>query len=331
MAISERVRWGLAGYGDLSRNRLVNALNTKQSRLEVIWGRQLSKVQAFAEEHGIPRATDDLETLMKDVDAIYVATPVNSHVPIVEKALSNNLHVIVEKPLSPLVHSTNHLLQITAAKDVRVAVAYYRRLMPAAQYVKSLLSSQALGRLHRVKVELRSLFAPNASDAKKWRCNPAVAGAGVIADVGSHRLDLLCWFFGKPKMLKACLQNFFPEGCERVAQVELLWHHDISADCHFSWNDNTSIDFMQFHFEHGLLVWSPLDAGYLRFCGEQQTWEKHLPPIANPHAALVFAFCEELPSCSVSEAILVDRIIEAAVESHRTGGNWINLGEDCTN
>ncbi|KOP27680.1 hypothetical protein AMR41_03635 [Hapalosiphon sp. MRB220] len=331
MAISKGVRWGLAGYGDLSRNRLVNALNTKQSCLEVIWGRQLLKAQAFAEEYKIARATDNLETLMTDVDAIYVATPVISHVPLVEMALSKNLHVIVEKPLSPLLHPSTHLPQITAAKDVKVAVAYYRRLMPAAQYVKSLLSSQALGRLHRVVVEFRSLFAPTASDAKKWRCDPAVAGAGVIADVGSHRLDLLCWFFGKPKMLKAYLKDFFPEGCERVAQVELCWHHDISADCHFSWNDHTSIDFMQFHFEHGQLLWSPLDAGYLRFCGEQQTWEKHLPPVANPHAALVSAFCEELPCCFVSEAILVDQIIEAAVESHRTGGDWINLGEDCTN
>lgn len=328
MAIAEGVRWGLAGYGDLSKNRLVDALNTKGSRLEVVWGRQLVKAQAFAQEYKIPRATDDLETLMKDVEAIYVATPVNSHVPLVEMALSKNLPVIVEKPLSPLLHPTNHLVKIAAAKDIRVAVAYYRRLMPAAQYVKDLLSSQRLGQLHRVRVEFRSLFAPAASDPKNWRCNPSVAGAGVIADAGSHRLDLLCWFFGKPKTLKACFQDPFPEGCERVAELELFWTDNLSAVCHFSWKDNPSQDFMQFDFEHGQLLWSPLDAGYLRFVGEQETWEKHLPPVANPHAAFVSAFCAELPCCSIKEAALVDLIIKAAVASHQTDGAWINLSDE---
>ena len=328
MAKIEEMRWGLAGYGDLSRKRLVNALNGKGHRLEVVWGRQARKARSFAEEFGIPRATGDLKTLMQDVDGIYVATPVSSHVPIVELALSKNLHVIVEKPLSPLLQPSNHLVEIAADKFLKVAVAYYRRLMPAARYVKDLLSSQAVpawGRLQKVTVEFRSLFAPAQGDPKKWRCDPALAGAGVMADAGSHRLDLLCWFLGKPTKIKASLREHFPAGCERVAELELCWNENIQALCYFSWNDKKSKDFMQFDFEHGQLIWNPLDAGIISYRGEEETWEKHLPPKVNPHASLVSAFGEGLPTCSLREAALVDRIIEAAVESQRSGGGWIKL------
>lgn len=325
MAVNEQIRWGLAGYGNLSRKRLVEALNGQGYRLDVVWGRQLLKAQEFAQKYQIPRATDDLKTLMQYVDAIYVATPVNSHVPIMEMALSHNLQVIVEKPLSPLIDSTNHLVEIAIQKQIRVAVAYYRRWMPAARYVKDLLASGTLGRLHQVTVEFHSLFAPSADDPQRWRCDPAMAGAGVIADAGSHRLDLLCWFFGLPKMLKAALLEPFPEGCERVAKLELLWPDDLSAACHFSWQANQIQDFIKFDFEHGQLLWNPLDTGYLRFVGKQETWEQHLPPATNPHAAFIFAFCEDLPCCSIKEAVLVDLIIEAAVKSNQNGGAWINL------
>jgi len=329
--IGEQIRWGLAGYGDLSRKRLVDALNGHGYRLDVVWGRQLVKAQEFAQKYQIPRATDDLKILMQNVDAIYVATPVYSHVPITEMALSQNLQVIIEKPLSPLVHPTEHLVQIATQNKIRAAVAYYRRWMPAAQYVKNLLANGILGKLHKVTVELHSLFAPAVDDPQRWRCDPAVAGAGVIADVGSHRLDLLCWFFGLPQMLKASLLEPFPEGCERVAKLELLWPDNLAAFCHFCWQANQIQDYIQFDFEYGQLRWSPLDTGYLRFVGAQETWEKHLPPAANPHAALVAAFCADLPCCSIQEAALVDLIIEAAVKSNRNGSAWINLHEQNMN
>lgn len=327
----ELLRWGLAGYGDLSRNRLVDALNGQGSCLDVVWGRQISKAQAFADEHKIPRATNNLEELFKDVDAIYIATPVTSHVPIAKMALNNNLCVIVEKPLSPLLHSSNDLVHIAAEKQLRAAVAYYRRLMPAAQYVKDWLAAQKVGQLHRVVVEFRCLFAPLADDPKRWRCDSAMAGAGVMADAGSHRLDLLCWFFGKPQMLKACLKDPFPEGCERIAELELVWDNNLSVGCYFSWSDRTSQDFMRFEFEHGQLLWNPLDTGHLCFFGKEDSWELHLPPVVNPHATFVSAFCQELPCCSLDEAALVDDIIEAAVRSHQSGGAWINLSEETRN
>jgi predicted dehydrogenase len=322
------MRWALAGYGDLAERRLVSALQSKPRELVAVWGRRPERTSAFARQHGVPNAVTDVERLCVGVDAVYVATPVSSHVAIAEVALRAGCHVLIEKPLSPSLRAAAPLAELAARGGKHVGVAYYRRLDPALSSIRARIVGGEL-RVQRVEVAFSDAFDPAPDHPKAWRLDPAVAGAGCLADAGSHRLDLLLWFFGMPSTIQARCEGRSPQGAERVAELELNWADGRVAVCRFAWRE-AATDRLVLHTDRGRLELAPLDAGVLTSFGgvspERATW----PRSSNPHRDLIDDFERSLaaglpPVCPLADAERVDRVIEAALRSDAQGSATVLL------
>jgi predicted dehydrogenase len=326
------VRWGLAGCGDLAERRLVAALSAGGQRLLAVWSRDPERARRFARRHGIARAAHDPADLCRGVEAVYVALPVAAHVPIAAAALRGGCHVLIEKPLSPGLESPAPLLALSRAGRAGqplAGVAYYRRLHPALRRARALLASGALGAARAAEACFESVFEPGPDDPKRWRTQLAAAGGGVLADAGCHRLDLLCWLLGAPSSVAATLAGFHPGGAERRAEVTLAWENGAGARCACAWGAG-SRDRFRVECERGHFELDPLDGGVLRWQGPDGPHEEVHPPPDNPHAELVADFARAaaaggLPACPLADAILVDRLIEAAARSHRHGGRAVLL------
>jgi predicted dehydrogenase len=317
------MRWGLAGYGDLAGRRLIDAFRQTDQELITVWGRNVERARAFASQHRIPRVAPTLPALCVEVDAIYVAMPVSAHVPIAEAAVRAGRHVLIEKPANVGIHRVDPLLDASAARGRTLGVAYYRRLAPALRSLRAVIASGELGQIHRADVFLRTQFEPSPDDPKHWRTDPAIAGAGILADVGCHRLDLLCWLFGPPERVEGCTGDRFPRGAERWADVTLAWATGTEATCHFEWQDGPARDRFAIIAERGELVLDPLDGGELHVngCGVASRVQHH-EACTNPHAALIEDFARAVaggmaPACSLEQALVVDTIIHGiSTHSH---------------
>lgn len=113
-----------------------------------------------------------------------------------------------------------------------VAVAYYRRLSPALLRLRERLAGVAV---REVRVRFRAPFDPGPAHPMRWRTELAVSGGGVLADAGSHRIDLLCWLLGPPAAVSGTLADRFPGGAERRARVRLTWPGGVSASLDLAW------------------------------------------------------------------------------------------------
>jgi predicted dehydrogenase len=323
------VNWGLAGYGDLAERRLAAALQSGGQRLLSVWGRNPERARRFAERHGIPRVARDPEDLCRGVDAVYVAVPVAAHVQLAATALRRGCHILIEKPLSPGLQPAAPLLELARGGRLAAGVAYYRRLHPALLRARALLAGGLLGAPREAEVHFESAFEPGPSDPKRWRTDLATSGGGVLADSGCHRLDLLCWLLGPPRSVTARLAGFHPGGAERRAQLTLTWPTGASARCACAWGPESQ-DSFRVDCERGHLELDPLDSGILRWQGSDGPHEEIHPPPTSPQAELVAKFAQAaaagtLPACPLEEAILIDRLIEAAARSHQQGGAAILL------
>lgn len=94
------LRWGILGTGTIA-NEMAGALAGKERRFAAVAGRNPERTAAFAEKYGISRAFTDCGNLLTDpeVDAVYIATPHNTHFPISARRWKTASMCLPRKPL----------------------------------------------------------------------------------------------------------------------------------------------------------------------------------------------------------------------------------------
>ena len=194
----ERVRWGIIGCGAVTEAKSGPALQQAVgSELVAVMRRDATRAADYAHRHGVPRWYADADQLIADpdVDAVYVATPPDSHAEYVQRVASAGKPVYVEKPMARNHGECRAMLAACEEAGVPLFVAYYRRRLPAFLKVEELLREGRVGAVRCVALQLTQ--APlDAGDALPWRVIPEIAGGGLFFDLASHQLDLLDYLLG---------------------------------------------------------------------------------------------------------------------------------------
>lgn len=281
-----------------------------------VWGRELKRAEQFAERFKIPRAAGSLDALVEGVDAVYVAVPPVAHLPVAVAAVEAGRHVLIEKPLCPTFAGFESLSALVAERHVTAAVAYYRRFAPALRRLREVLATGALGAIRSAHVNFARTYRPKADDPKAWRLDPRVAGSGVLADAGCHRLDLLCWLLGPGRVRQASSDRKSPTQIERVVEMTIDCEQGCTAQCRFSWDDPFA-DRLVLQGEKGIATLDPLDKGRLVLDFDGGARQEEAWAVGNLHVDLVEAFGRAITGeatalCTLAEAHDVDTLIEAA-------------------
>ena len=190
-------RWGIIGCGDVTEVKSGPGFQkADRSALVAVMRRDLAKAQDYARRHGVPRAYDRAGALIDDpeVDAVYIATPPSSHCELALAVAAAGKPCLVEKPMAMNHGECLRMIEAFAARGVPLWVAYYRRALPRFLIVRDLLAANAIGRVTSVRVEVTKPLA--TTERSNWRFDPAIAGAGLLFDLGSHCVDLLDFFLG---------------------------------------------------------------------------------------------------------------------------------------
>jgi predicted dehydrogenase len=195
-----KIRWGIIGCGDVTEVKSGPAFNkAADSRLVMVMRRDAAKAADYAARHGVPRWTNDADALIHDpeVDAVYIATPPDSHAAYTYRVAAVGKPVYVEKPMARTVAESQAMVDACNAAGVPLFVAYYRRMLPTFRKVRELLGDGAIGDVRCVRLEL--LQSPRADDSapeKPWRVQPEVSGGGYFHDLASHQFDILDHLLG---------------------------------------------------------------------------------------------------------------------------------------
>lgn len=138
------------------------------------------------------RYRDVAEAPLSSFDAALVCTPDSHKLDLLRYLLGHGKHVLVEKPL--LQGRPGELAELAALAKKNGAAcytAYNHRFEPHLVRAKEFLEQEVIGRLYLAK-----FFYGNGTAAEVRSSPWRDAGLGVLADLGSHLLDLTRFFFG---------------------------------------------------------------------------------------------------------------------------------------
>jgi predicted dehydrogenase len=329
------IKWAIVGLGDIVRKRVGPALLSQpQSRLRACVTRDASRRADDLASLCPERVYADFDEMLNDtaVDAVYVSTPVYLHAPQAIAALKAQKHVIVEKPMSLSVREAKDMVKAAEDANRNFAVAYYRRFWPSFQRVYELIRSGKLGEIVHVRVVLHSWYMPVEHGEKSWRVRPEESGGGVLFDVGSHRLDLLAWWFGLPRRVIADVrtQTHDYEG-EDSATALLMLENEVPCTVSFHWNSKTWADELHIVGTDGNIAFRVLDGDELTITlGRESKIETHPRP-SNAHLPMIDDFaCSVIegrsPAFNGIDGMSATQIMEWMVQSSAATA-WIGSGK----
>jgi predicted dehydrogenase len=151
-----------------------------------------------ATRFGFERTATDWRAVVDapDVDAIVVAVANSLHREIVEAALAAGKHVLCEKPLAPTVADAQSMVDAAAAAPDRVnAVGFTFRRSPALNAIREQLRNGRLGPVRHIVGNYWCDYGHDPQRPISWRYQGG-PGSGVLADIGSHMVDLGEFFCG---------------------------------------------------------------------------------------------------------------------------------------
>lgn len=198
--MSKTIRWGVIGCGNVTEIKSVPAYQQVDG-FEVlgVMRRNLDLAKDYAERHNIKSYYNNAEELIynPDIDAIYIATPPDSHLSYALKVAQADKICCIEKPMAPSHQECVEITNTFKIKKLPLFVAYYRRSLPRFDKVRSLLESQIIGNIRHISWQL---YKPaNDWDLSKkynWRTDANIAYGGYFDDLASHGLDLFIHLFG---------------------------------------------------------------------------------------------------------------------------------------
>jgi predicted dehydrogenase len=174
-----RLRWGL-----LSTARINDALlGAGNADVVAVASRDPARAEAYAARHGIPRAHDSYDALLRDpgVDVVYVSLPNALHVPWATRALEAGKHVLCEKPISRRPEEVEALFDLAGRRGLVLSEGFMWRHHPQVAMARRLIADGAIGRLRIIRAD----FAFNLLDVEDPRLLAALDG-GALMDLGCY-------------------------------------------------------------------------------------------------------------------------------------------------
>ncbi len=196
----EKIRVGFIGAGRIADMVHVPSLRLCPDACEIlaVASRTVERAKAFADRWGIPRVYPDWQALLADpdVDAVVICPPSGLTAEVARAALAAGKHILCEKPLGLSYPEAASVLQAAEGSPGVHMVAFTFRFVPALRYLKRLVTEGHFGEIRHWRMSYFTDFMLDPATPVAWRNQRAQAGAGILADMGSHGIDFARYLLG---------------------------------------------------------------------------------------------------------------------------------------
>ncbi|MCK5830612.1 MAG: Gfo/Idh/MocA family oxidoreductase [Methylococcales bacterium] len=278
------IRWGIIGCGAVTEIKSGPAYQKiKGFHLAAVMGRNVEKAKDYAYRHGVKDYYAQADNLIENnnIDAIYIATPPDSHKLYALKVANAGKPCCIEKPLAPCYSDSLVIHRTFEEKRIPLFVAYYRRSLPRFNKIKKILDAGVIGKVRHITWTLSK--PPNQLDLtgqNNWRTDKEIALGGYFDDLASHGLDLFAYLLGNFNEVEGIGLN--QQGLySSLDAVSACWSHKSGVTGSGSWTFgcHSRQDNVEIYGSKGHIKFSVFDEKPLIICNDEGEYETF---ITNP-------------------------------------------------
>ena len=203
------IRFAIIGFGHIGRR---HALIINEFRDAELCG--IIDINPDIQNHapypsGIPFFTSLEEFFEKGpkVDVLNIATPNGLHCINALTALSEKLHVVIEKPMGLSKNECEQVIYKSLQVSKHVFVVKQNRYSPPSKWMKDIVSHKTIGNVLMVQVNCFWNRDERYYTANNWKGSLNLDGGSLFTQF-SHFIDIMYWVFGDIKNIHSIMADF---------------------------------------------------------------------------------------------------------------------------
>ncbi|WRS31061.1 Gfo/Idh/MocA family oxidoreductase [Actinomycetaceae bacterium MB13-C1-2] len=219
----QTLRVGIVGTNFIS-DWFVDAARRTSGRVTplAIYSRSIERAQEFGDRNGLTLTFDNYQSMVSEVDAVYVASPTTAHFGQALAAVQAGRHVLVEKTMTSSLDQTAALFQAAEENGVVAMEATRSLYTPAYRMIQAAIPSLSeLRYAHFEKLQYSSRYQRFLSGEHVNAFEPSMGNSSLI-DLGVYCLEPAMDLLGTPESVNgsAVLLN---NGFEAVGSLQLTY------------------------------------------------------------------------------------------------------------
>ena len=201
--MDRRIRVAVAGLGSRGNTYSEELQHfADQAKIVACADTVPERVVRFAERYSIPvdmrfSSAEEMLTRERLADVLIIATPDRCHYGEAVAALENGYHLLLEKPVSPVLSECFDVARKAAEKSRRVIVCHVLRYTAFFRKIKELIDSGTIGEIVSIRAEERVIYWHQAHSFVRGNWSVCERSSPMILQKCCHDMDIFHWLVGK--------------------------------------------------------------------------------------------------------------------------------------
>jgi len=216
------------GVGYWGPNLLRNLVANKKCNVSAVVDLSSERREFVRGLYPAIKVTGQIEEAItdSDIEAVVIATPVETHFDLAMRALAAGKHILVEKPMARSVAEVDEIGRLATEKNRVAMVGHTFLFNSAVRYVKKLIDSGELGDIRYIYSQRLNLGRIRSDVDSLWNLAP-------------HDISIIQYWLGDPKPLSVVRTgaDFVQEKIDDVVFMSIMYPNKIMANIHVSWLD----------------------------------------------------------------------------------------------
>ncbi len=183
------VKFGLLGAGRIGKVHAKAVTGDANAKLVAVADAFPAAAQAIADQYGCDVRTIEAIETAKDIDAVVICTPTDTHADLIERFVKAGKAVFCEKPIDLSLARVKQCLEVVRAHKGTLMVGFNRRFDPHFAAVRGQIDAGAIGDVEMIVITSRDPGAPPVDYIKR--------SGGIFRDMTIHDFDMARFLLGE--------------------------------------------------------------------------------------------------------------------------------------
>jgi len=219
------IRAGLIGFGYWGPNLARNIYASKDFKLSLICDEKKEHLQKAQKLYPTSKITTDSKNVLNnpDIDAVLIASTVDTHYDFARSALLNGKHVLIEKPMTSSLKQAVDLLELAEKNKLKLLVDHTFLYNGAVRKIKDIIEKGAIGNIHYI-------------DSTRINLGKFQNDINVLWDLASHDISIVNYLVKeKPAYIQAIGKHHYADAQENIAFLIVHYNSGLIAHFNCSW------------------------------------------------------------------------------------------------